>query len=484
LELTFVGRLVLWLAVGLLAIGVFLSNTLILLLTTFLFTYFLFEGLSFHRAVKVATDSIKLENYPSTIETTIGQAFKVETTLTKSSHSKLRITRFSHNLPSQLEEVHPPIFRAESHEKQQIETLLTTSTPGKSEITESTIVLQGRAHLFCQRVELADKINIIAWPLVKRTVAPIEAGALVDLTVDHLRLGTGTDLAGLRPFRLLDDSHSIDWKATARTGKLMTRESYLEKDPTIMLMIDSSTSTNTRGHERSVLQAFLSEAGNLLGSIRPASPLRLIMYDENRVIVNIEPVQGVNRSERILHTLLEEMKATRPPAPLERQAIGRCADLARETKGLVSELALTARAKAYWDRFSSFASFILPFYERAEAKYFKRLRRQGAFKAFEIVCTLPEPILVIAISDGGTNFDGLAEGAKNARILNHQIILAILKGHGPTNPIEGISLLEDQGICVLRCTPEVLSRTIHDQILNMTRSRSITASAVRQSVTR
>jgi hypothetical protein len=310
--------------------------------------------------------------------------------------------------------------------------------------------------------------------LVSRSVDPIEAGVLADLAIDHLRRGTGTDLAGIRPFNIHDDFHRIDWKATARTGKLMTRESYLERDPTIMLMVDVS-SMNTRRHGPSILEAFLNEAGNLLAAIRPTSPMGLILYDRREVVANIEARQGVNSRERILRTLLERSKPTSAPAPLERRAIRPYADLARETKALMRESAFVAKTKWYWERLSTFASFILPFYERAESKYFDRLRGQGAFKAFEIICTFPEPVLVIVISDGETNLDGLAEGAKNAKIMNHQVVLAILSELEPTKRIEIFSDLERQGVAILEYRPGELSRTINAEILKLAHSRSIAA---------
>jgi uncharacterized protein (DUF58 family) len=473
LELAPAGRLVLWLGVSLLVVDIFFFNSLILLLVALLFMYLLFEAVSFHRAVTLVTDSIKLESHPTAIETTIGQAFKVETALMDSAHSKLRIVRFSHNLPSQIEEIRAPILRVESYEKQQIEVLLATSIPGRTEITKSTVLLEGRAHLFCQRMEFPDKIIITARPLVDQTVDPIETGVLPDLAVDHLRRGTGTDLAGIRPFYAMDDFHSINWKATARRGKLMTTESYLERDPTIMLMIDTSSSMNTRRDGSSVLEAFLSEAGNLLKAIRPASPLGLILYDKRMVIENIEARQGVNGRERILRRLLETRKDTSVPALLEPQAIRPYANLAREADTLIRKSAFAIETKAYWETLCSFASFVLPFYRRSESKYFERVRGQGAFKAFQIICSLPEPVLVIVISDGETNPDGLAEGAKKARILNHQVILATLAAPEPTKQIGTSSDLEGHGVRVLRCRPEELSRAINAEILKTGHRRTI-----------
>lgn len=477
MELAAAGRLILWLGVGLLAVGIFLSNTLILISAALLFLYLLFEGISFHRAVNRFKNSIKLESHPSTIETTVGRPFKLETVVTNGSPSRFSIARFSHNIPAQIgEEVHAlPRLTLQSRGKQQIETLLTTKIPGRLEITTSTMLVERRGHVFSQAVGFPDKVIIIARPLVSRSVDAIETGVLADFAVDHMRRGTGTDLAGIRPSNILDNFHSIDWKSTARAGKLMTRESYLERDPTIMLMIDISSSMNTRRQQPSVLEGLLNEAGNLLAAIRPASPLGLILYDKRGVIENIEARQGVNSRERILRTLLERAKSTSAPAPLERRAIRPHIDLARETNSLIRGSALAPKTRAYWERFSSFASLILPFYQKAESKYFERAKRQGAFKAFESICTFPEPVFVIVISDGKTDLDGLVEGAKNAALAGHRVVLAILADPVKHRPADGFSELQEFGIQIFRTKPDQLLRTISAATLQMSHIRQIRA---------
>lgn len=477
MELTPTGRLIAWLELSLLVIGIFLSNTLVILSATLLFLYFLFEGVSVHRDANLVKDSIKLESRPSMTETTVGRPFKVETLVTNSSHSRFSIARFIHNLPLQIdEESHrPPTLTIRSYGKQHIETLLKANVPGRFEITTSTTLLESRAHLFSQTVTSPDKVIIIARPLVSGPLDPIDAAVLADLAVDHVRLGNGTDLAGIRPFNFHDESHSIDWKATARTGKLMTRESYLEREPTIILMMDASSSFNTR-EGSSILERLLDETENLLTAIRPASPMGLIMYDRREVVVNIEARQGFNNRERILNTLLERAKNISASTSLEPRAIRPYTDFAREIMALTRKPAFSSKTKEYRERLSTFAGFTLPFYERAKSKYLERLRGQGVFRAFEMICALPEPVLVIVISDGETNLDGLAEGMKRARWLNHQVVLAILASPEASRT-ETLLNLADQGVGILRCPPEELSRAINAEIHKLSHSRPISFQA-------
>jgi uncharacterized protein (DUF58 family) len=481
LELTSGGRLVLWFGVCLLAVGTLLSNALILLSAALSFLYLLIEAVLFHRAVDLAKEKIKLGSRPSTIETAVGLPFKLETIVTNASHSKFSIAQLSHSLPPQIdEEPHTPLMLIlQSHGKQQTETVLRTKIPGRFEITTSTTLLERRSHLFSQAVAFPNKVIIMARPLVSRSVDPIETSVLQDLVVDHQRRGVGTDLAGIRPHNVHDDFHRIDWKATARAGKFMTKEAYLERDPALILMVDVSLSVNTRRHGYSTMETFLNEAGNFLEAIRIATPMGLILYDRREVVANIEARQGVGNRKMILRTLLERSKTTSVPASPDRRIIRPYADLARITNSLTKESGFAAQTQWYQKRLSTFASFILPFYEKAKSKYFERVTGEGAFKAFEIVCEFAQPALVIVISNDEANLDGLSEGAKKARISNHQVIVAILAVRELTRLIEIPSDLEVYGVRVLRCSPKELSRAINAEILALSHSRTIPLEATR-----
>jgi uncharacterized protein (DUF58 family) len=480
LKLTTAGRLVLWLGICLLAVSALLSSTLVLLSAALLFLYLLIEGLSFHRAVALAKDLVKVESRPSTIETAIGRPFKVETVVTNDSPSEFSVVRFSHDLPPQIDEVRdPPSLTLQSNGRQHTETILRTNLPGRFEITTSTTFLERRSHLFSQAVVFPNKVIIMARPVINRSVDPIETGALEDLVADHRRMGSGTDFVGIRPYNIQDNFHRIDWKATARLGKLMTRESYLERDPTIILVVDVSHSMNTRRGGPSVLEAFLNEASNFLAAIPIASPMGLILYGRQEVVASIEPMQGAGSRERILHTLLERSKAASVSMSPQRGSIRTYADLTQSTNSLMRESESAVRSKGYLERLSALATFIVPFYERAQSKYFERVREEGAFKAFKIVRDFPEPVLVIVISDGETNIDGLADGARNARMLNHRVVLAVVAVAESAKRIEVLSDLVSQGVGFLRCRPEELSRAINAEILRSSHSRTTLVKAPR-----
>jgi uncharacterized protein (DUF58 family) len=458
LNFTTAGQLVLWLGVCLLATGVLLTDAPVILSGALLLLYLLVEGVSFHHEVNTAKESIRLRNTPPTINTTIGSPFRVQTVFANASNCMFSIIQFHHDLPAQIQEDNhtSATFTLQPRGTQHIETLLRTGIPGTFEITTSTGLVERHTHMFSQPVAFPNKLIITAQPFARRSVNPIDAEALEDLVVDHTRRGSGTDLAGIRPHNLHDDFHRIDWKATARKGRLMSKESYLEKEPTLILMVDVSTSQSTGrlGHS-----TFLNEAANLLAAIRTSTPMGLILFDNRDVVANIEARQGIDNRERVLHKLLDTSHSTlaqQQAAHIQRTS-HTYADLTRISRSLQKRSGVVASTKFYQKRLSSFASIILPFYERAGSKYLERVGRTGAFKAFQIVCTLPAKALVIAILNDETNFDGLAEGAKNARILNHQVVLTIVGARETKGSSERLSELQPYGVGVLRCSPEELA---------------------------
>lgn len=82
-------------------------------------------------------------------------------------------------------------------------------------------------------------------------------GMLQEIGLRQARmLGSGTEFERLREYQLDDEFRKIDWKATARRGKPVTREFETEKSQTIMCLLDTGRlmrapvddTTNLSGH--------------------------------------------------------------------------------------------------------------------------------------------------------------------------------------------------------------------------------------------
>jgi uncharacterized protein (DUF58 family) len=76
--------------------------------------------------------------------------------------------------------------------------------------------------------------------------------------------GEGTEVVGLRPYAYGDPYGSIDWKATARTGKPVSRERQAERRQNVVLLVDAGRRMAREADGRSRLDTSI-EAAILLG---------------------------------------------------------------------------------------------------------------------------------------------------------------------------------------------------------------------------
>jgi uncharacterized protein (DUF58 family) len=126
----------------------------------------------------------------------------------------------------------------------------------------------------------ARDVEIVVYP------KPGEAGDelhLLPIDAGHseaTRRGAGQDLHSLREYQPLDDVRHIDWKATARQGRLIVREFTAEEDRRIHLALDTMTTDTGEAaavrFERGVTLA-ATLAAHFLGE---RAELRLTIGDE------------------------------------------------------------------------------------------------------------------------------------------------------------------------------------------------------------
>jgi uncharacterized protein (DUF58 family) len=84
------------------------------------------------------------------------------------------------------------------------------------------------------------KEQVLVYPEVKR-LAPSEVIVCLSSNGEssHTRRGDGTDIYGLRDYTLRDDARHIDWKASARSRRLLTKEYERESERKIVIVFDN-----------------------------------------------------------------------------------------------------------------------------------------------------------------------------------------------------------------------------------------------------
>lgn len=126
------------------------------------------------------------------------------------------------------------------------------------------------------------------------------------------RRGEGMDFHQLREYRIGDSLRRIDWKATARMHRLISREYQDERDQTIVLLLDCSRRMAARDGDMSHFDATLNAAlllahvglhhGDAVGALTMGGEPRFIAPRKSRSTITL-----------MLHELYDIEPSMRPP---------------------------------------------------------------------------------------------------------------------------------------------------------------------------
>jgi uncharacterized protein (DUF58 family) len=121
--------------------------------------------------------------------------------------------------------------------------------------------------------------------------------------------GEGTAFAGLRDYVPGDDPRLLDWKATARHGRLISREQTIERSQTVISLIDCGRAMTQLAGHYSRFEHVLS-AALVLSDVAATSGDRvgLVAFDD-QIRASVPPQRG-DRALRALHRSLSGLEAT------------------------------------------------------------------------------------------------------------------------------------------------------------------------------
>jgi len=178
-------------------------------------------------------------------------------------------------------------------------------------------------HTFMQRgvYELQNLLVVTRFPfgLVERSYALDSSGELVVYPhvpalrqfernlpfalgqLESLRKGSGSDLYAIRQYQPADHRHAIDWKATAKTARLMVREFTREDDWRVTVIFDIQATVA----EREKFERAISLTASLLEHfITEGAEVRLLLGEQ-------DSGYGSNRAH--WYALLRELARLRVP---------------------------------------------------------------------------------------------------------------------------------------------------------------------------
>ena len=150
----------------------------------------------------------------------------------------------------------------------------------------------------------ADRLLLrLEWRVLRRLDGRLQGGYRT------VQRGSGTDLAGLRPYTDGDDARYIDWNVTARLDELQIRQFNEDRELTAWLVLDRSASMSVGGAGRGkgdVLVELALSLARLLG--RNGNRVGAVLYDTGSTRI-VPPGTGRRQALRIAGELDRPIRA-------------------------------------------------------------------------------------------------------------------------------------------------------------------------------
>jgi len=221
------------------------------------------------------------------------------------------------------------------------------------------------------RIELPQEIRVFPdLSAVRGVLGSLQNALILDGNRVHRKIRSGSDFHYVRDYTEGDEPRYINWKASARTAKLMTNEYRPEKGKIVTLLLDCGRMMGIELDEQVKLDRCLESALALASvALKQGDQVCLLAFS-NRVKVYVPPGRGIAH----LHTLTEAVY-----------------DLKFDFVEPIYSVAL-----AYLQRYLKKRSFIVLFsdmesylYDKGLLPYMQRLRRGNP----ALLLSLGDPLL-------------------------------------------------------------------------------------------
>ncbi len=127
------------------------------------------------------------------------------------------------------------------------------------------------------------------------------------------RRGEGSNFASLREYVIGDDPRRIDWKATARRQKLITREYTVEQGQTVMIAVDAGRMMTQLSAGIPRFEYALSSATLLADvAVQSGDNVGLLLFDDE-VRAFVAPARGSEALQRVRQALIPAVATMTEP---------------------------------------------------------------------------------------------------------------------------------------------------------------------------
>ncbi|MCA1815273.1 MAG: DUF58 domain-containing protein [Acidobacteria bacterium] len=149
--------------------------------------------------------------------------------------------------------------------------------------------------------------SVKVYPNLRRArEAELKALGAQSLVASHRRTswrGEGRDFESLRDYVPGDELRHISWSATARRGKLMTRQYQIERDQTILVALDAGRLMTARIEDETKFDSAIHAALALMSAAQRGGDNAGVVVFGRRVTAYVPPARGREQVDAVLEAL-------------------------------------------------------------------------------------------------------------------------------------------------------------------------------------
>lgn len=180
---------------------------------------------------------------------------------------------------------------------------------GRYEFGKTAVRFRSRLGLVWCQTELGEAQSVKVYPNMRRAremeLKALGARSFLAIQRRAIRRGEGREFESMRDYVRGDELRHISWTATARRGKLTTRQYQIERDQTVMIALDAGRLMTGRIDGETKFDTALHAALALVSaSARAGDNCGLVVFGR-RVRKFIPPKRGLEHIDSVLEALYD-----------------------------------------------------------------------------------------------------------------------------------------------------------------------------------
>jgi uncharacterized protein (DUF58 family) len=178
---------------------------------------------------------------------------------------------------------------------------------GRFEFGQSALRFRSRFRLIWCQINVGEPVSVKVYPNMRRArEAELKALGARSLVSSHRKTswrGEGREFESMRDYVRGDELRHISWTATARRGKLTTRQYQIERDQTILIALDAGRLMTARIEQETKLDSAVHATLALFSAAARAGDNSGLVVFGRRIKSYLPPSRGRDHIEAALEAL-------------------------------------------------------------------------------------------------------------------------------------------------------------------------------------